>query len=380
MPNTASFAKSFAARIEQIANDALVLLKELIRTPSLSGEEDRTAMIISAFLQKHGAESRRLQNNVYSWCSEYNPEKETVLLNSHHDTVPASASWTRSPFEPSEEDGRLYGLGSNDAGGPLVALIAAFLYFQKSDCPLPFNLVLAATAEEETSGTNGVALLLPELGEINLGIVGEPTSLQMAVAEKGLMVLDCVAHGKSGHAAREEGENAIYNAMKDIEWFRTYRFDRESETLGPVKMAVTVVQAGSRHNVVPDECRFTVDVRTTDSYSSEEVLGIIRNHVSADVVPRSLRLSSSGIAPDHPVVLAAQRLGLELYGSPTISDQALMPFPTIKLGPGDSARSHTADEWIGTEQIRNGVRTYIALIETLKDICIERSGSFESAT
>lgn len=362
--------------IEQLTDAALGLLKELIRTPSLSGEEDRTATIISAFLQKHGAEPYRLQKNVYSWCSEYDPEKETVLLNSHHDTVPASASWTRSPFDASEEDGRLYGLGSNDAGGPLVALIAAFLHFKKVGHQLPFNLVLTATAEEETSGTNGVALLLPELGEINLGIVGEPTSLQMAVAEKGLMVLDCVVHGKSGHAAREEGENAIYKAMKDIEWFQTYRFDRESETLGPVKMAVTVVQAGSRHNVVPDECRFTVDVRTTDSYSSEEVLGIIRNHVSADVLPRSLRLSSSGIAPDHAVVLAAQRLGLELYGSPTISDQALMPFPTIKLGPGDSARSHTADEWVGTEQVRQGVRTYIALIEMLSTICSERSGSF----
>lgn len=359
--------------IEQLNRDVLGLLKKLISIPSLSGQEDGTAEALTSFLEEHGARVERYGNNVCSWCGEPDPEKETILLNSHHDTVPASSTWTRSPFEPVEEDGRLYGLGSNDAGGALVCLVGTFLYFLKREGELPFNLVLAATAEEETSGENGITAVLPHLGRIDLGIVGEPTSLDLAVAEKGLIVLDCVAHGRSGHAAREEGENAIYNALPDIEWFRTYRFERESATLGPVKMTVSVVQAGSRHNVVPDECRFTVDVRTTDSYTSEEILAIIREHVRSDVYPRSLRLHSSGIDPEHPVVRAARELGLKEYGSPTLSDQALIPFTTVKLGPGDSARSHTADEWVGLNQLQDGLRTYVHVLETM--IALQKTDS-----
>lgn len=343
---------------------AIALLKELIATPSLSGQEDDTATLIARFLRERGVETHRLKNNVYARNRCFAPDRPTILLNSHHDTVPPAGSYSRSPFDPHEESGRLYGLGSNDAGGPLVALIAMFLHFHDAE-NLPFNLILAATAEEETSGENGVALLLPELGTIDLGIVGEPTSLRLAVTEKGLMVLHCTARGRSGHAARDEGENAIYNAMADIEWFRTYRFLPESETLGPVKMTVTMIEAGSRHNVVPDECRFTVDVRTTDNWTNDAVLQTVLANVGADVRPRSLRLNASGIDPDHPVVSAARRLGMETYGSPTLSDQALMPFTTVKLGPGDSARSHTADEWIGVEEVERGIDTYVRLLEEL---------------
>lgn len=352
--------------IDELHGDAVALLTDLIRTPSLSGQEGETAGIIERFLNDRGVATGRLGNNVHARNREFDPGKPTILLNSHHDTVPAGASWSRSPFDPVSEDDRLYGLGSNDAGGPLAALIATFLHLRDAES-LPFNLVLAATAEEETSGTNGIALLLPELGRIDLGIVGEPTSLRMAVTEKGLMVLHCTAAGRSGHAARDEGENAIYNAMADIEWFRTYRFLPESKTLGPVKMTVTMIEAGTRHNVVPDECRFTVDVRTTDTWSNDAVLEVIRRNVRSDVIPRSLRLNPSAIDPAHPVVRAGRRIGLETYGSPTLSDQALMPFPTVKLGPGDSGRSHTADEWIGVEEIRQGIATYVRLLTELAE-------------
>lgn len=350
--------------IEGLHADVLSLLEGLIAIPSLSGEEAGTADRIARFLEERGVEVCRLKNNVYARNHGFSPDKPTILLNSHHDTVPPAKSYSRSPFSPVRENGRLYGLGSNDAGGPLVALIATFLYFHNAD-ELPFNLILAATAEEETSGENGIASLLPELGPIDLGIVGEPTSLRLAVTEKGLMVLHCVVGGRSGHAARDEGENAIYNAMVDIEWFRTYRFQPESETLGPVKMTVTMIDAGSRHNVVPDECRFTVDVRTTDLWTNDAVLEVVRAHTRSDIRPRSLRLNPSKIDPSHPLVVAAQRLGLDTYGSPTLSDQALMPFATVKIGPGDSARSHTADEWIGIDEVRTGIETYVRLLEEL---------------
>jgi acetylornithine deacetylase/succinyl-diaminopimelate desuccinylase-like protein len=262
------------------------------------------------------------------------------------------------------EDGKLYGLGSNDAGGPLVSLIAAFLHF-KDQPNLKYNLVLAATAEEEISGTNGVESLWPLLPRIDFAIVGEPTLSDMAIAEKGLLVLDCTSKGKAGHAAREEGVNAIYEAMKDIEWVRDYEFPKVSEVLGKVKMSVTVIQAGQSHNQVPPECKFTVDVRVTDVYKLEEVLEVIRKSISADVKPRSLRLRSSGISQDHPLYVAGTKLGLRLYGSPTTSDQALIPVPSIKMGPGDSARSHSADEFIYLEEVRKGIEKYIQLIENL---------------
>lgn len=344
-------------------NDTITaLLRQLISIPSFSREEEGTAEVLEHFLQQQGVKTARLQNNVWARNRHFDPAKPTVLLNSHHDTVKPNKGYTRDPFSPDILDGRLYGLGSNDAGGALVCLLAAFLHFyERTD--LPFNLLYAATAEEEISGKNGVELLLPELGRVDCAIIGEPTLMQLAIAEKGLMVLDCVAVGKSGHAAREEGENAIYKALPDIEWFRTYHFPKVSEFLGPVKMSVTIIQSGSQHNVVPDECRFTVDVRVNECYTLEEVLDIIRAHVQCTVEPRSLRIRSSVIPVEHPLVQAGIALGRTCYGSPTTSDKALMPFPALKMGPGDSARSHTADEFIFLREIEEGVEGYIGLLE-----------------
>jgi acetylornithine deacetylase len=349
---------------EHLKSGAVELLKKLIATQSFSREEDKTAYLIEEFFRERNLPFSRYLNNVWSKNQHFDKNKPTVLLNSHHDTVKPSAAYTKDPFKPVIEEGKLYGLGSNDAGGPLVALMAAFEHFYyRSD--LPYNLVIAASAEEEISGKNGIEALLPNLPEISFGIVGEPTSLDIAVAEKGLMVIDCLTRGKAGHAAREEGENAIYKAMQDIAWFRDYKFPKVSETLGEVKMSLTVIQAGSQHNVIPDECRFTVDIRVTDAYTLEETLEIIRKNVSCEVTPRSIRLRSSGISKEHPLYKAAIALNIKPYGSPTLSDQALMPFPTIKLGPGDSARSHTADEFIYLEELKNGVETYIRLLEKL---------------
>lgn len=340
-------------------------LKRLIETPSLSREEDGTRQHFAALFAGYGIPFEVLENNI--WCKNlhYSEKKPVILLNSHHDTVKPNASYTRDPYTAVIEDGKLYGLGSNDAGGPLVALLAVFLHFyHRTD--LPFNLIFAATAEEEISGRNGIELLLKHLPEICLAIVGEPTLMDMAVAEKGLMVLDCTAHGVAGHAAREEGLNAIYLAIRDIEWFRSFVFPKVSETLGNVKMSVTVIEAGSQHNVVPDTCRFVVDVRATDAYTLTETLEIIRKNVKSEVLPRSVRLNPSGIPLSHPVVQRGISLGMKPYGSPTLSDQALIPYPSIKIGPGDSARSHTADEFIYVREITEGVEKYIALLEGLR--------------
>ena len=349
---------------ETLKAGALDLLKKLISRPSFSKEEGETADLIEEFFRERNIPFSRFLDNVWSRNQFFDKSKPTVLLNSHHDTVKPSAAYTRDPFTPIVEDGKLFGLGSNDAGGPLVALMAAYEHFYyRSD--LPFNLILAATAEEEISGKNGIEALLKEMPPIDFGIVGEPTSLDLAVAEKGLMVLDCVVKGRAGHAAREEGENAIYKAMPDMEWFKNYEFSKESETLGKMKMSLTVIEAGSQHNVVPDECRFTVDVRVTDSYTLEEALEIIEANIQCEVKPRSVRLRSSGIAKDHPLYLAAMELNLKPYGSPTLSDQALMPFETVKLGPGDSARSHTADEFIYLQELYQGIGIYVSLLERL---------------
>jgi len=344
---------------------AINLLEQLIAIPSFSREEEKTALVLQGFFKQHDIAVERKGNNVWVRNRHFKPELPTVLLNSHHDTVRPNSAYTRDPFQAEIIDGKLYGLGSNDAGGPLVCLILAFLHFydQKN---LKFNLVMAASAEEEISGTEGVESIWEFLPPVSFAIVGEPTLCQMAIAEKGLMVLDCTVHGKAGHAAREEGVNAIYEAIKDIEWLRTYKFAKISPTLGEVKMTTTVIHAGKQHNVVPAECSYTVDVRVTDQYSLEEVLEIIRENLKASVTPRSLRMRSSGIPADHPVVLAADKLNIPVYGSPTTSDQALLPVPSVKIGPGDSARSHTADEFIYVSEIVKGIDTYIALLNELE--------------
>lgn len=346
----------------QLFNEALDLLKQLIATPSFSKEEDKTADLIQAFFQNKGISTQRKGNNIWVKNLHFDDSKPTILLNSHHDTVKPNVGYTKAPFSPETKDGKLYGLGSNDAGASLTSLIACFLHFY-NEPDLKYNLILAATAEEEISGKNGVESILEELGDIDFAIVGEPTLLDLAIAEKGLMVLDCVATGKSGHAARNEGENAIYNAIKDIEWFRTYRFPQVSKTLGPVQMSVTMINAGQQHNVVPDECKFVVDVRSTDCYSNTQILEIIRAHVKSKVEPRSTRLNPSSIPIDHPIVQAGIALGAKTYGSPTMSDQALMPYPSLKLGVGDSARSHTANEFVFIHEIEDGIGFYIKLLK-----------------
>ncbi|MFT6873159.1 MAG: acetylornithine deacetylase [Roseivirga sp.] len=346
------------------SSQAISLLKQLIETPSLSREEDASAAILEKFFNESGVATHRMGNNVWAKNLHFDDSNPTILLNSHHDTVKPNAGYTNDPFAAIEKDRKLYGLGSNDAGGCLVALITTFLHFHSQE-GLQYNLILAATAEEEISGKDGIESLLKVLPAIDFGIVGEPTLMDMAIAEKGLMVLDCLAKGQSGHAAREEGDNAIYKAIKDIEWFKNYQFPKVSEMLGPVKMSVTMIDAGSQHNVVPDECRFVVDVRTTDAYSNQETLDIIKANVSSEVTPRSTRLNPSGIDINHPIVKAGSSLGRKTYGSPTLSDQALMPFPTLKIGPGDSARSHTADEFIYVNEIEEGIGLYIKLLSTV---------------
>jgi acetylornithine deacetylase len=350
--------------IETLSTEAIQLLQQLIRIPSFSREEERTADAIEQFLISKGVNIHRKLNNVWVFNKYFDPAKTTILLNSHHDTVKPNAGYTSDPFEAKIQDGKLYGLGSNDAGGCLVSLIAVFRHFYEKE-NLKYNFCLAATAEEEISGVNGIERILPELGKLDFAIVGEPTSMQLAIAEKGLMVLDCVAHGKAGHAAREEGENAIYKAITDIEWFRTYRFPKESELFGPVKMSATIINAGSQHNVVPAECRFTVDVRVTDAYRNEEVLEIVRQHVTSDVTPRSVRLKPSKIDKNHPIVQAGIALGRKTFGSPTTSDQALLDIPSLKMGPGESARSHTADEFVYVQEIKEGIGIYIKMLEKI---------------
>lgn len=341
------------------------LLCQLIQTPSISRSEEHTADLLAHFLAAHSvAPVNRLHNNVWVCNKYFDESRPTILLNSHHDTVKPNSGYSRDPYHAEIIGDRLYGLGSNDAGASLVGLVALFLdYYQVRD--LRYNLCLALTAEEECSGARGIESILPNLGVIDFAIIGEPTSMQMAVAERGLMVLDCVAHGRAGHAARDEGDNAIYRAMKDIEWFSRHRFDRESLVLGSPKMSVTVIEAGSQHNVVPAECRFTVDVRTTDCYTNQELLELITSNVDCSVAARSTRLEPSSIALDHPIVEAGRALGMTTFGSPTMSDQALLRCPSLKLGIGDSARSHTADEFVLISEIESGIALYRKLLKEL---------------
>jgi acetylornithine deacetylase len=345
----------------KLFDDSVDLLRKLISISSLSKEEQQTATVIEQFLQDRGVKTHRTVNNVWAYNEHFDSKKPTILLNSHHDTVKPNPGYSNDPLAADIIEGKLFGLGSNDAGGCLVSLIAAFLHFHGQE-NLKYNLCLAATAEEEISGKNGIELVIPEFGLLEFAIVGEPTLMDLAIAERGLMVLDCVSQGKAGHAARQEGDNAIYNAITDIEWFRTYEFAKKSSLFGPIKMSVTVIEAGSQHNVVPAVCKFTVDVRVTDAYRNEEVLKIIRQNVNCEVTPRSTRLKSSSISEDHPIVKAGISLGRKTYGSPTTSDQALLDIPSLKIGPGDSARSHMANEFIYVDEIEQGIDFYIQLI------------------
>ena len=351
--------------IDELNNEAVNLLKKLIATPSFSKEEQDTAKIISSFLDTHQVVNKRVGHNIYAANKYYDVNKPTLLLNSHHDTVRPNKRFTLDPFSPIEKDGKLFGLGSNDAGGCLVSLMATFLHFYNT-ANLKYNIVFAASAEEEISGANGVELLLPHLGAINFGIVGEPTKLEMAVAERGLMVVDCIALGKAGHAARKEGENALYCAMEDINWIRDYRFEKVSDLLGETCLTVTVIETDNKqHNVVPGHCKFVIDTRINELYSFEEVLEIFKQNLKSTFSPRSTRMKSTCIALDHPLVKAGIELGKGYYGSPTTSDKALMPFPTLKIGPGDSARSHTADEFIYLSEIKEGIETYIKMLKQI---------------
>lgn len=363
------------------------LLQQLIATESFSRVEDKTADIIASFLSERGVAVERYGNNVVARhhatstlatlasdraaASAADPAvafaaAPSLLLNSHHDTVRPGHGWTTDPLTPVLTDGNLFGLGSNDAGGALVTMLAAFMHL-RSHAELSHNIVFAATAEEEVSGNDGMAMLVREgiLDGVELALVGEPTEMKMAIAERGLLVLDCKSHGRTGHAARDEGINAIYSALRDIEWFRTHQFEKQSAILGPVKMTVTQIEAGSQHNVVPDQCHFVVDVRLTDVYTNEEALDCIRESVECVVTPRSMRLRPSFIPLDHPLVQVATDMNIERYGSPTMSDQSLLPtgLASVKIGPGDSARSHTPNEYIGVDELTNGIATMIELCE-----------------
>ena len=345
--------------------EAVGLLKQLIATPSFSKEENDTAEIICAFYKKHHVPFARVGNNIYAKNKQYDVNKPSILLNSHHDTVLPNKGYTMDPFTPVEKEGKLFGLGSNDAGGCLVSLMVTFLHFY-NQAHISHNVVFAASAEEEISGVNGIELVLPFLGNIDFGIVGEPTKLEMAVAERGLMVIDCLAIGRAGHAARNEGENALYKAVDDINWIRNYKFDKVSDLLGDSRLTVTVIDTDNKqHNVVPAQCKFVIDVRVNELYTFDEILDALKTNLKSQFKPRTTRMKSTAIALDHPLVLAGIQLGKGYYGSPTTSDKALMPFPTLKMGPGDSARSHTADEFIYLDEIQNGIETYIKMVQQI---------------
>lgn len=346
------------------ASQSYELLKKLIAIPSTSRDEKAVADFYERYMKDAGLKVNRVENNLWIGPENIDAEKPTLMLNAHMDTVKPVNGWVHDPFAPTEENGRLIGLGSNDCGGGLVSLLA--VYSQLTQKEQPYNLIYAASAEEEVSGKNGMELLLKSLPKIDVALVGEPTGMKMGVAEKGLMVLDCTAHGKAGHAARNEGDNAIYHALVDIDWFKTYRFAKESDVLGPVKMSVTMINAGTQHNVIPDQCTFVVDVRTNECYTNQQVLDEISLQVFCDVKARSTRLNSSHIDLSHPIVVKGREMGIETFGSPTLSDQALMSFPSLKMGPGESSRSHTAEEYITKEEIESAVQTYITLLDGLE--------------
>lgn len=344
--------------------EAIDLLKGMISRPSFSREETAVADYLQKCWSDAGHHLFRKGNNLWIIAPGFDFAKPTLLLNSHIDTVKPAAGWQKDPFLPEEtEDDRLYGLGSNDAGASVVSLYEAFTILSAK--AQPYNLIFLASCEEEVSGKNGIESVLPELPPIRFAVVGEPTGMRPAIAEKGLMVLDCVATGKAGHAARNEGVNAIYKAIEDINWFSTYQFPEKSDLLGPVKMTVTIIKAGTQHNVVPDRCEFTVDIRSNEFYSNEQLFELIKEQVGCEIKARSFRLNSSRTEPEHPFVQRCLMLGKEPFGSPTLSDQALMRFPSVKIGPGDSARSHSANEFIYGPEIRDAITTYVRLLDGL---------------
>ena len=346
---------------EQYVSDAVQLLKKLIATPSVSRNEKDAADIMEQTIRSYGFEPQREANNLWIIDPHYDESRPTLLLNAHIDTVKPVASWSRDPFSPEVEDGVLYGLGSNDCGGGLCSLLQIFRMLTEK--PQSYNLIYLASAEEEVSGKDGITRALPLLPHIDLAIVGEPTGMNPAVAEKGLMVLDVIAHGKSGHAARNEGVNAIYEALDDMRWIRDYKFEKVSEFLGPTKMTLTVVNAGTQHNVIPDKCTMLVDIRTNEFYDNEEVYELIRQHLKSEVKAHSFRLKSSRIDPEHPLIRKCVAMGMKPFGSPTLSDQALMHFPSFKLGPGESSRSHSANEFIRISEIRDAIAKYETLLD-----------------
>jgi len=354
-------------QISSASHEAINLLSKLIATPSFSKEEDKVSAIITDRLESKGYRVHKKGNNRWAFCHDFDAQKPTMMLNSHLDTVKPGQGWNTDPFEPVLQNGKLTGLGSNDAGASLVSLLMVFVLSE--GIGLPFNRVFVASAEEEISGRQGMELVLPELGKIDMGIVGEPTQIEMAIAEKGLMVLDCLVNGVSGHAARTGGINAITEAIKEIEWFHSFKFPLTSDVLGDVKMTVTQIEAGTQHNVIPDKCTFVVDVRTNEHYQNADALEIIRQHSKATIAPRSLRMNSSFMPLGHPIEKAAQKLNIRCFGSPTTSDQAVIQtFPTVKMGPGDSNRSHTPNEYILISEISEGIETYLKLLEAIEGI------------
>jgi len=347
----------------QSYQSAINLLQKLIAIPSFSKEEKFAADFLQQYIENHGYKVNRKNNNLWIFAKEINPNKKTLMLNSHIDTVRPTDAWSRKPFSADIEGDKLFGLGSNDAGASLVSLLEIFFLLAEKE--QPYNLIFSVSAEEEISGANGCAAMIKELPQIDLAVVGEPTSMQLAVAEKGLLVLDCVARGKLGHAAREEGENAIYKAIENINWFRNFQFPKKSELSGAVKMSVTMINAGTQHNVVPDKCEFVVDIRSNEFYSNVEIVEEVKKHVLCEVTPRSTHLNSSYISLEHPIVQRGLELGLSYYGSPTSSDQMRIPYTSIKIGPGESSRSHTADEFVQLSEIKHGIETYIQLLDGL---------------
>jgi acetylornithine deacetylase len=354
-----------------------VLLQALIRTPSFSKEEDKTATLIKSFLEQREIPYNRKHNNIWVYNKAYDKNKPTILLNSHHDTVNPGSGWKYDPYGAVIEDGKLIGLGSNDAGASLVSLIAVFLNHYHDD-NLPYNIVLAATGEEEISGKEGIESIFDELGPVDFAIVGEPTNLQLAIAEKGLLVLDCHYEGIAGHAGRGEGENAIYKAISDLTWFRDFKFEKISPTLGPIQTSATQINAGTSHNVTPDSCNLVVDIRANDQYSLRELVTIVEKNTNGVITPRSLRLNPSSISDGHSILKAAEDLGIPMFGSPTLSDQALMPWPSVKIGPGESRRSHTADEFIYLQEIDAAIKLYTSLLKELDNEKLKNTESNET--